>query len=308
MPPKYDILVVGNYTADLIFTGLHGLPEPGTETISPNFAMVPGEAYTSAVAMHRLGIKVAWSGDFGNDELSCWALREARREGLDESYFVHHKRSLRRTTVAFSYPQDRLFITYYDRDPLIQAGYKALLTVSSKAVFIPGLFYGSLFEQGLLWLRLRKIKLFMDGNSGSSNVSLKMPPVKKAIQATDIFLPNAREARMLTDKDDLEAALETLGDLCPLVIVKDGANGSYARQHGKTVHVSSIPVTPQDTTGAGDCFNAGFLKAYLDCQPVETCLKWGNIVGALSTQGLGGTGYKVTMVEVQEHNSNQITD
>ncbi len=300
MAPEYDILVVGGYSADLIFTGLQDLPESGMQMTGTDFRLIPGEAYTSTVAMQRLGIRVAWAGDFGEDALSCWVLGEARAEGLDDRYFYHHKRSLRRTTVVFSFPQDRSFITYYDKDPAIQAGYKALLSISTKAVFVPGLYYGSFFELGLRLLRLRKIKLIMDGNAGSDNISLSIPAVRKAIHASDIFLPNAREARLLAGESDVEAAIVRLGDLCPLVVVKDGPNGSYARYHGRTIHVPSIAVVPKDTTGAGDCFNAGFIKGWLENWPLETCLKWGNIVGALSTQALGGTGYKATVEEVQE--------
>ena len=300
MAPKYDILVVGSYTVDLIFTGLPSLPELGKEILSTGFSIAPGESYNSALAMHRLGIKIAWAGDFGNDLLSQWVLQQARLEGMDERYFIHHKRPMVRVTVAASFPSDRAFITYQDPDPTFQAGYKALATISAKAVFVPGLFYGNLFEKGRRFLRLRKLKLFMDGNMGSNQVSLALLAVRKAIQGIDIFLPNAREARLLTGESEIEKALVELGRLCPLVVVKDGANGSYARQDGRTTHVPTIQVVPVDTTGAGDCFNAGFLKGWLDQQPLETCLKWGNIVGALSTQAVGGTGYKIRMKEVLE--------
>jgi sugar/nucleoside kinase (ribokinase family) len=55
-----------------------------------------------------------------------------------------------------------------------------------------------------------------------------------------------------------------------------------------------------DTTGAGDNFNAGFIFAWLEGQSIETCLKWGNITGGLSTTQLGGTARKITIHEVKE--------
>ena len=39
MPPKFDVLAVGNYTIDLIFTGLPRLPEIGKEVYSTGFDM-----------------------------------------------------------------------------------------------------------------------------------------------------------------------------------------------------------------------------------------------------------------------------
>ena len=66
-------------------------------------------------AMHRLGLKVGWAADFGDDDFSRFTLERARAEGLDDALFVHHRRPLRRITVALSYPDDRAFITYVDR-------------------------------------------------------------------------------------------------------------------------------------------------------------------------------------------------
>ncbi len=300
MPPNYDILAVGNYTVDLIFTGLPGLPVMGKEVVSSGFDMLPGEAYNSVVAMHRLGIKVGWAADFGNDSFSRFALNHARAEGLDERLFVHHNRSLRRISVSASFPEDRAFITYYDPDPGLPAAMKALATVSARAVYIPGFYSGGLFRAGNALIRLKHMKLVMDGNFGNDEVTLGKSTVRQAVQDVDILLPNAREARQITGEPDLKKALQILAAYCPLVVVKDGAQGAYACQGGEILHSPAIPVKPVDTTGAGDCFNAGFLKAWLDGKPLEECLRWGNIVGGLSTLARGATGRVIKQHDVEE--------
>lgn len=294
---RCDVLVVGDYSIDLIFAGLPGLPESGREVIGNQFVQLPGESYTSAVAMHRLGLRVAWAADFGCDDLSALALRYVRAEGLDDALFVHHKRPYRRVSVAASLPDDRAFITYYDPAPARPAGFKALITTTARALYVPGFYSGVLFDAARLLVRAKRMQLIMDGNL-TADLTLESPGLRKTLPYLDVFLPNALEARHLTGQDDLEQAARQLAALGPLVVVKNGAMGAIACQADQLWYSPALPVTPVDTTGAGDCFSAGFVKARLMGRSVAECLRWANIVGGLSTLGLGGTGRCVTAEEV----------
>ena len=42
-----------------------------------------------------------------------------------------------------------------------------------------------------------------------------------------------------------------------------------------------------DTTGAGDSFNAGYLYGFLQGAPIETCLKYANLMGGACVTGFG---------------------
>jgi sugar/nucleoside kinase (ribokinase family) len=302
MSLNYDVIVVGSYSVDLIFSGLGELPQLGKDVVGKDFKMTPGEAFISAVSMHRLGIKVGWAADFGSDDFSQFALRCAREEGLDESLFVFHDRSYRRISVAATYPNDRAFITYYDPDPQVPAAVSAIIRSKARLLFIPGLYTGELLRTGRKLIRAKEMKLVMDGNSSSGDIIAKTRDsnaIRKAIKSVDIFLPNALEARRLTGEQNLNAAILQLGELCPIVVIKDGSNGSLAYSNQKFVHMPAISVDPVDTTGAGDNFNAGFLYAWLEGQSIETCMKWGNIVGGLSTTAMGGTVRRITCDQVR---------
>ncbi len=50
-----------------------------------------------------------------------------------------------------------------------------------------------------------------------------------------------------------------------------------------------MPVTVVDPIGAGDSFDAGFLHQFLRGADLTTCLTYGNMCGAFSTTGCGGT-------------------
>ena len=96
----------------------------------------------------------------------------------------------------------------------------------ARGAYLPGLYYGPFFEAGRLLVRAKKMKLVMDGNM-IQEATLQMPGVRKVLGQIDAFLPNAREARLLTGQVDLDAARRELSDLCPLVVVKDGPRGAW---------------------------------------------------------------------------------
>lgn len=300
MARRYDVLVISDYFLDLVFTGLPKLPELGQEVFGTGFTMLPGGGFHSAAAMQRLGLRVAWVGDFGNDEFSRFTLERAEAEGIDVSLCGRHARPLRRISVAVSYPQDRAFITYVDPAPTVPAAFKALAKASAEAVFIGGMVWGSAFDAGLLLVRSRRMKLLMDGN-GAEQARPDDAGLRRALRSVDVFFPNLREACYLTGQTDPCAALSALAGLCRLPVLKAGADGAYALSAGRTIHAPAIPVTPVDTTGAGDCFNAGFIKAWLEGRPVEECLRWGNIVGGLSTTAAGGATRVITPEDVAHY-------
>ena len=298
MSDECDVLIVGDYCLDLVFTGLPSLPEMGKEIVAAGFDQTPGGAYNTAVALHRLGVRVVWAADFGSDDYSRFVFERARAEGLDERGFVHHNRSLRYITVAASFPQDRAFMAFYDPPPAIPAAARALATIRARLLHVPGLYSGPWLEAALLMVRAKRMQITMDGNSYET-VTTGSARLRRAIGAVDILLPSANEAVRLSGEVDLLRALQVLGRRTACVVIKDSAGGAYGIEAGEVFHSPSLPLTPLDTTGAGDTFNAGFLAARLDGRTLAECLRWGNIVGGLSTQGRGGTGRVVTRSEVE---------
>ncbi len=105
----YDVFLVGNASMDFIFTGLPRMPILGEDTFSDGFGLVPGESYTNAVTLHRLGVRVAWAADFGNDRISQLILEYIRNEGLSEEFFVFHDQPFRRVSISASFRTERAF-------------------------------------------------------------------------------------------------------------------------------------------------------------------------------------------------------
>jgi sugar/nucleoside kinase (ribokinase family) len=293
----FDAIVLGDYCLDLIFTGLDSMPIKGAEIESKALAMEPGGACNTSLALHRLGVKTAWAVEFGTDDFSKFILQRLRAENFPEDLFVFHDKWMRKITVSLSYADDRAFIAYYDQGDMVKTAIQGMTKAQAKLVIVPSFIYGAALTAGSLLAKSKKMQLFMDGNC-SADISLSTPHVKSALRAVRFFAPNRREATTLTRNEDIEKTVMQLGEYCQTVIVKDGGNGAWCCDEGRFYHDSAYPVTVVDTTGAGDCFNAGFLKAWFSGKSIEECLMWGNVAGALSTQLAGANAYRLTSEEI----------
>lgn len=280
MQSTYDVLLVGDYYCDLIFTGLPMPPEVGTECFGTGFACVPGAAYRAALALHRLELSVAWPCDVGTDFFSKFVIDAAQRDGLDTRLFQHHDMPLQRVSVAFSFEHDRGFISYADQpDRAIPA--RLIAEHRPRMVLLSSLQYGPAHDELVAAARSVGALVYMDCQARAE--TLDMPEVRAALQQVDMFAPNAAEAIALTGATTIDDALDQLAAVTPLAIVKRGAQGATAQAGHERVSVGALPVRVVDTTGAGDCFNAGFVYGFLHDYTLEDCLRCGAICGSLST-------------------------
>lgn len=90
-----------------------------------------------------------------------------------------------------------------------------------------------------------------------------------AISFVDILFANEYEAVALTGLEP-EKAIEKMGYMCELAVVKLGKDGSLVK--GKSLYeISAYPTNVVDTNGAGDGYAAGFLYEYTRGRSIELC-------------------------------------
>lgn len=294
---QYDILVPGNYFCDIIFTGIPQLPALGTEIYTDGLTVTLGGVLNTVVGLRRLGVNVGWLAMLGNDFFSRYVQEQLHTEDVSLELVSHIDAPLQRVTVALSYPHDRAFVTYVDPAPtsidLVEA---ALDTLHFRHLHFTGLQTDPRTPQLLRRVRQRGIPVSMDCQHRP--VSIHDPIVREVLSLTDIFMPNATEACLLTGCTSLHDAAPYFLALVPTLIIKDGANGVWAWHQGEQMHLPPIDVMPLDTTGAGDVFNAAFLAAHLQGNAFTTCLQWGNTAGGLSTRGYGGAANAPTQADL----------
>lgn len=302
MTVPYDVLLIGDYFYDLIYTGLPEFPSLGRETYSTDIKSTGGAMFITAAALRRLGTRVGWAGTFGTDEYSRFVRELSQQEDIDLALTRTLDHPYRQITTAMPLHGERAFVTFADPEPPDRYEYwqHIIETAPYRHLHLGGLMPPQKIEPLMRIARNRGATISMD----CQDVPHLIASCDWAclLGLIDIFMPNAREAKMVTKLLDLQDALRQLMEWVDLVVVKDGANGAWIGQNGTLIQVPSIDAgSVIDTTGAGDCFNAGFLYGYIvERQPLEICGRYGNICGGMSVTGIGGATHAPTHAQLME--------
>jgi len=296
----YDILVQGPIFCDLIFTDLPSMPVLGTEIFSGDFTVTVGGSAIVAVGLQRLGANVGLIADIGNDPLSKLLKTMLQDMDVDTTLIREHPYPLPQVTAALSFPHDRAFVTRFVKpeNPVDLA--ELLSKHTAKHIHLSS-FLGALEITDACRIA-HKSGLTVSMDPGWDEDALRDPRLHEMITELDVFLPSESELCYIADNDDVEQALSqifaTMND--GMIVLKRGKEGAMAYGDDLRVTVPALPVTPIDTTGAGDSFDAGFLFRYIQDAPLTDCLKYGAICGALSTTKAGGATSAPTHEEVKQ--------
>jgi sugar/nucleoside kinase (ribokinase family) len=271
----------------MIFTGLPGLPAPGTELYTEGLGSAPGGSANMAVAMSRLGLRVGLGAAFGDDMFGSYLWRTlSEQEGIDLSASRQLPGWPTPVTVSLSYDADRSMITYGERLP---APVDELITVPDRArTCFVDLAEGEPPEWACA-LRGSGAKIFAD--VGWDGTGAWSPTVLERLSMVDVFLPNCAEAMAYTRTSSAEAALDALAARVPVCVVKTGSAGAIGIDNttGERASAGSIPVQALDPTGAGDVFGAAFVFGTLAGWTLEERLKFANLCAGLSVRHYSGS-------------------
>jgi argininosuccinate lyase len=113
------------------------------------------------------------------------------------------------------------------------------------------------------------------------------PPAAKnevmdLLQWVSVFVPNESEALAITGEASADQAARVLqkrsGGWC---IVKRGAQGAVGAGPGRARFAVAAPqVSVIDTTGAGDAFNAGIVRARMEGRPWQEAARFATLLAS----------------------------
>jgi sugar/nucleoside kinase (ribokinase family) len=292
-----DIAIAGETNLDLILYGLPPTMPTERELLGSGFTLTLGGS--SSILAHNLsllGARVGFTSQVGSDEMGDIAIARLSAAGIDTAHIARKTSTGTGVTILLPHGRERHILTY--------PGVMAEMTVadldlsfltSARHVHLSSLFLQTALHPGLpeLFETLRQagLTLSLDTNDDpSGNWAGILHPLLDKI---DLLLPNEDEIKKIANQPTLEAALDALAPRVPLIVVKCGSRGALVQQH--TPHgiqrdwVAPVRVDPVDTIGAGDSFNAGFLRSWLHGDDPLRAAAFANLTGALSTLRSGGT-------------------
>jgi sugar/nucleoside kinase (ribokinase family) len=286
MNPMRPLAVVGNVNVDLIMGPAEPWPLHGTEIMVDHHELrVGGAAGIVSLAWQALGVDHQIAANVGPDAFGSWL-----REGIGAR--------ANRWSVAASGTTISLGITHPngERTFFTSRGHLADLDwpsvrdmleakrLSGGILLVCGCFltdrltaaYDDLFD----WADANAIDLALDTGWPLQGWTPDIVNAAKGwIARSRHLLLNEIEIATLTGETDITAAGEALSGLLhsdAVEVVKRGPRGASARAaDGRWTHLPAPEVKVVDTIGAGDVFNAGYLRRIADGRSLEEAVAGG---------------------------------
>lgn len=296
-----DILTVGSAVRDVFLTS------PDFRVLrSPQFSSGYGECVTlgakidvtqcifstgggatnAAATFSHLGFSSGVLAKIGRDDAGASILADLHLHGISTALIQQeHKGQTGYSTLLTTEDGERTALVFRGVSAHWHLRDIPPLPERLQALYITSL-GGNMQVLEKLLERARKKGIFTVLNPGSAELS-QASLLHRLLPLVSLLMLNKEEAQQLTAKAraDVPTLAATLHRSCPLVVITDGAQGSYAHDTQNLWFArTSSSVKSISRTGAGDAFGSGFTAALLRGSTVSDALQ----VGTLNAESVIG--------------------
>lgn len=287
----YDAITVGSAAVDVFakthFSELIKIIDPKGETDllafpSGSKILIDGLEFSTggggtntAVALSRLGHKVAFLGKLGQGTNSDFIHKNLVKEKID-LLCSHGKGNAGYSIILDTLEHDRTILAYKGINDDLRnqdVPYKKLKT--------KWFYFSAMMEQSFKTLEklskfAQKNKIRIAFNPSTYLAEKGYHHLKNILARTELLVLNKEEACLLAGKDSIENLLLKLRSFGPkIVAVTDGKNRLYVAD-GKNIYACMPPpVKIVDATGAGDAFAASFLSGIIRKNDIGFAIRLG---------------------------------
>ncbi|MFG6119755.1 ribokinase [Thalassobacillus sp. B23F22_16] len=285
---KPKIAVVGSINMDLT-TSFDRMPHQGETVLGTSFATYPGgKGFNQAVAAARGGAEVSMVGAIGDDAFGESLKTILAKEKITTAGI--------KTMTGMGTGTATILLTEGDNRIIVVPGANGEVT-PEHVEEQRDLLTASDIVLLQLEIPMESVKKAAE-IAFEANVPIMLNPApsqplsKELLDKITYLTPNESEAAdLMTDDENREALEEKL-------IITKGKQGVMFYEKGRAVTVPGFPVTPVDTTGAGDTFCGLMSTRIAQGYSLEEACQSANAGAALSVTKPGAQGGMPTESEV----------
>jgi ribokinase len=250
-----------------------------------------GNAANASVCFSRLGLKSALYANVGEDKYGRDIIQSMHHDKVDTRFIRINPGKVSNFHYVLWYKEERTILIKHEEYeyhwPHLSAKempkWIYFSSISKNAVE----FHDDLAD----WLdHYPEVKLAFQPGTFQMEAGTKR--LERIYKHTDILAVNREEAALVSgghvdDLHDLFDRLHKLGP--PIVVISDGAKGSYASDGTNRfkMPIYPDPKPPFERTGAGDAFTSTFVAAIMKGNTIEGALQWAPINAMNVVQHVG---------------------
>jgi len=248
----------------------------------------------------RLGYPAGIIGGVGEDDFGRCVLSRLTKDGVDcRSVRLYSGKATAVAFVTYFVDGSRKFLYHIDHTPAVMTRFDPQGLTRGEGFFhVMGcsLMANDSFREQIL----QAMGWFADGGTMISfdpNIRAELLYGRKVtevvgpvLERCEVLLPGETELALLSGVKDAGEGAARMFNTYPIqiIVLKRGKNGCDVWAREKTpIHVEAYAIDEVDPTGAGDCFDAGFLCGLLEGMPLEDCARTASAAGALNAAAFG---------------------
>jgi ribokinase len=287
----YDVITVGSATVDALVKTefcemLYGknkeecvaYPTGSKILIEELNLTVGGGGTNTAVALAKLGHKVAFLGKIGTHENSKRVMESLKKVNVSTSLVIRAKSGRTGYSIILdSLKHDRTILNFRGSNNNLKIHDVPLRKLKTKWFYFSSMIHESFHTLEKLADYAEKNRIKVAFNTSSYLARRGKKYLGKILRKIEILILNYEEAQLLVGKSqDMKTLLDKIQRLGPrIVAITDGKRGVYVIGDGIYYrgHASNVKVA--ETTGAGDAFASTFLSGMIRKENIEFALKLG---------------------------------
>ncbi len=247
----------------------------------------------------RLGHSAAIVSAVGDDDFGRCIVERLKADGVaTDCVQVIPDRSTGVAFVTYFKDGSRRFIFHWDGTPAVMAGVPdASKITGAKYLHIMGC--SLMANDGFRQRVFQAVELFAQAGARITfDPNIRFELLKErtvediagpVLRRCSYLFPGEKELALLSGRDTPEEGARALFDRYPLqcIVLKRGHRGCAVITRTERTDVPAFKVREVDPTGAGDCFDGGFLCGLLEGKDLVQCARIAAAVGALNAKAFG---------------------